>query len=86
MHHNVAVGYLAVLILALCLDDDVRSQVKQFMRPNGLSVVRSTVDEFLQYHRKIEQELYPLQTNDGSSGFIARLEGLVSQIQQIELS
>lgn len=54
------------------------------MHPGGLSVIRSTVDEFLQYHRKIEQELYPFQTNDGNSGFIVRLEGLMSQIQRIE--
>lgn len=54
------------------------------MHPSGLSVVRSTVDEFLQYHRKIEQELYQVRTNDGTSGFVVRLEGLVSQIQRIE--
>lgn len=73
-----------MLLLALCLHSDVRLQVNQFMHPGGLSVIRSTVDEFLQYHRKIEQELYPFQTNDGNSGFIVRLEGLMSQIQRIE--
>lgn len=85
VHHNVAVGYLAVLLLAICLHTDVRAQVKRSMRSDGLSVVMSTVEEFLQYHRKIELELYPLQANGGPSGFIVRLQSLVSQIQRVEL-
>lgn len=84
VHHNVAVGYLAVLLLALCLDADVRKQVKLSMRGNGLTAVISTVEEFLQYHRKIEQELYPLRVQGGGSGFVLRLQSLLDQIQRIE--
>lgn len=85
VHHNVAVGYLAVLLLALCLHADIRAQVKRSMHPNGLSVIMSTVEEFLQYHRKIEQELDPVQAKDGANGFIGRLQNLMSQIQGCEL-
>lgn len=85
VHHNVAVGYLAVLLLALCLHTNIRAQVKRSMHPNGLSVIMSTVEEFLQYHRKIEQELDPVQAKDGANGFIVRLQNLVSQIQGSEL-
>lgn len=77
-------GYLAVLLLALCLHPDARVQVKKSMSSNGLAVVMSTVDEFLQYHRKIEQELYPLQAKREASGFIGRLQGLASQVQRTE--
>ncbi|KAJ5179637.1 hypothetical protein N7492_002847 [Penicillium capsulatum] len=83
VHHNVAVGYLAVLLLALCLHPEARSQVKESLSSNGLAVVMSTVDEFLQYHRKIEQELHPFSAGE-NSGFHGRLQDLVSQIQRNE--
>lgn len=84
MHHNVAVGYLAVLLLALSLNMNARRQIKQPMQSNGLAIVMSTVDEFLQYHRKIEQELYPAQAQGKASGFVTRLQSLLSQVKQIE--
>ncbi|KAJ5661622.1 Wings apart-like protein [Penicillium maclennaniae] len=84
VHHNVTVGYLAVLLLVLSLDMDARRQIRKPMQSNGLVMVMSTVDEFLQYHRKIEQELNPLQTQGKASGFLVRLQSLVSQVQQSE--
>lgn len=84
MHHNVTVGYLAVLLLALSLDPDARRQIKKPMQYNGLAIVMSTVDEFLQYHRKIEQELNPPQVQGNASGFVVRLQSLVSQVKQTE--
>ncbi|KAJ5693333.1 hypothetical protein N7462_002756 [Penicillium macrosclerotiorum] len=84
VHHNVAVGYLAVLLLALCLSTDVRFQVKKYLHPKGLTTIMSTVDEFLQYHKKIEQEVPSFQTKGDPSGFLVRLEDLISQIQRID--
>ncbi|KAJ5414471.1 hypothetical protein N7509_001098 [Penicillium cosmopolitanum] len=84
VHHNVAVGYLAVLLLSLCLDRGVRLQVKEILQPKDLSVVMSTVDEFMQYHQKIEQELHPMQNGNETGGFLGRLQDLVGQIQFIE--
>ncbi|KAJ5136989.1 hypothetical protein N7448_005543 [Penicillium atrosanguineum] len=84
VHHNVTVGYLAVLLLALSLDMEARRQIKKPMQSNGLAIVMSTVDEFLQYHQKIEQELNPPQAQGKASSFIIRLQSLVSQVQQIE--
>lgn len=87
VHHNVAIGYLAVLLLSLCLDHGVRSQVKQTLHDKGLgrklSVVLSTVDEFMQYHQKIEQ-MHPMQKTGETGGFLGRLQDLVGQIQFIE--
>lgn len=86
VHHNVAVGYLAVLLLTLCLDNGARLQIKNSLAPNGLAAVTSTVDEFLQYHRKIEEELYQFPTKgQPASGFLSRLQGLVAQVRQVEL-
>lgn len=84
VHHNVAVGYLAVLLLALSLNTDARVLIKKPMHSNGLSIVMSTVDEFLQYHRKIEQELYRPKAQGKASGFVVRLQSLVSQVEHIE--
>lgn len=83
VHHNVVVGYLAVLLLALCLHPKARSQVEKSLPSSGLTVVLSTVDEFLQYHRKIEQELQPFSGAE-TNGFHGRLQDLVSQIQRSE--
>ncbi|KAJ5584094.1 uncharacterized protein N7459_003894 [Penicillium hispanicum] len=82
VHHNVAVGYLAVLLLALCLNADARLQVKESLHPKGLTALLSTVNEFLQHHKTIEQEPKPAQ--EETSGFHTRLQDLVSQIQLME--
>ena len=77
-------GYLAVLLLALCLHSAARLQIQKSLHSKGLEMVMSTVDEFLQYHRKIEQESFPVQVQSERSGFHSRLHDLISQIQRIE--
>lgn len=77
-------GYLAVLLLALCLNSSARAEVNKSLHSKGLSVIMSTVEEFLQYHRKIEQELQPLPTQGDSNGFHVRLQDLVGRIRRIE--
>ncbi|KAJ5150541.1 Wings apart-like protein [Penicillium coprophilum] len=37
VHHNVAVGYLAVLLLTLSLDSDTRSKIKSSLAPQRIS-------------------------------------------------
>ncbi|KAJ5081408.1 Wings apart-like protein [Penicillium alfredii] len=85
VHHNVAVGYLAVLLLALCLHHETRLQFKRSMHPDALAAILTTVDEFLQYHRKIEQELHPFQATGESSGFLNRLQALIVRIKETEM-
>ncbi|GLI76769.1 hypothetical protein PoHVEF18_005047 [Penicillium ochrochloron] len=84
VHHNVAVGYLAVLLLALCLHAGARIRIKEFLRPNGLASIMSTVNEFLQHHQKIEQELNSAHAKKEASGFLVRLQDLVNEIQRID--
>lgn len=84
MHHNVAVGYLAVLLLALCLHAGARIRIKESLRPNGLASIMSTVNEFLQHHQKIEQELNSAYAKKEASGFLVRLQDLVNEIQRID--
>ncbi|KAJ5334259.1 uncharacterized protein N7506_008042 [Penicillium brevicompactum] len=85
VHHNVAVGYLAVLLLTLAIDNETRSKIKSLLASKGLATVISTVDEFLQYHRKVEQEASVLPTQgQPASGFMARLQELIAQIRLAE--
>ncbi|CAI7648538.1 unnamed protein product [Penicillium crustosum] len=85
VHHNVAVGYLAVLLLTLSLDPETRSKIKSSLAPNGLTPVISTVDEFLQYHQKIEQETSTFPTQgQPASGFLSRLQELITRIRLAE--
>ncbi|KAJ5645534.1 hypothetical protein N7507_011545 [Penicillium longicatenatum] len=81
VHHNVAVGYLAVLLLALCLNSSARADITNSLHSRDLSVIMSTVEEFMQYHRKIEQELQPVHVQGDPSGFHIRLLDLVGRIQ-----
>ncbi|KXG52351.1 Wings apart-like protein [Penicillium griseofulvum] len=85
VHHNVAVGYLAVLLLTLSLDPEPRSKIKSSLAPKGLTAVISTVDEFLQYHQKIEQEISTFPTQgQPASGFLSRLQELITRIRLAE--
>ncbi|KGO73153.1 Wings apart-like protein [Penicillium italicum] len=85
VHHNVAVGYLAVLLLTLSLDPEIRSKIKSSLAPNGLTAVISTVGEFLQYHQKIEQEISTFPTQgQPASGFLSRLQELITRIRLAE--
>lgn len=85
VHHNVAVGYLAVLLLTLSLDTEIRFKIKKSFAPHGLGTVTSTVDEFLQYHQKIEQEISPLPSQEQpASGFMTRLQELIAEVRLID--
>lgn len=77
-------GYLAVLLLALCLHTGARMRIKESLRPNGLASIMSTVNEFLQYHQKIEPELSSAHAKKEASGFLVRLQDLINEIQRVD--
>ncbi|KAJ9300294.1 hypothetical protein DTO271G3_2411 [Paecilomyces variotii] len=82
-HSNVAFGYLSILLCTLSLDESVRARLKHSLRGNGLSRVLATAEEFLQYHKKVEDELRSLGgEQDQVAGFTSRLQGLVERIRR----
>ncbi|KMU82211.1 hypothetical protein CIHG_10605 [Coccidioides immitis H538.4] len=84
-HSNVAFGYLSVLLSTLCLDDEVRTQVRRKMRGNNLSRLLAIVEEFLHYYRKVEEELKdPVLEEDAMAGFTSRLQSIVDRIREAE--
>lgn len=81
MQYNIAIGYLSILLVILCLDEQACSIIQQSLDGNGLVQVLSTVTEFLQYHRTVEtDDRFLLETKHGSSGFMDRLDRIVNII------
>ncbi|PGH16906.1 hypothetical protein AJ80_05050 [Polytolypa hystricis UAMH7299] len=79
---NVAFGYISVLLSTLSLDDDVRSGLKGALPGKNLHTLFATVEEFLQYHRKVEEELQ----DESMVGFTSRLQGVLNRIKRAEMA
>ncbi|KAF3479581.1 uncharacterized protein GIQ15_06557 [Arthroderma uncinatum] len=85
-HSNVAFGYLSVLLCTACLDDDARSYLRTKLQARTFERLLGTVEEFLHYHRKVEDELHDARGDgeDAMSGFTSRLQGIVDRIRDAE--
>ncbi|EAU30618.1 predicted protein [Aspergillus terreus NIH2624] len=83
MHHNVALGYLAILLVTICLNSDAFRLAKDVVGKKGISLMLSTSQEFLQYYQRVEQDSYPLEGRDEKeSQFTGRLEHIISEVRQ----
>ena len=81
-HGNVVFGYLSVLLSTLCLDEEIRSRVRASLPGRTLDRLLSTVEEFLHYHRKVDEEIRDVQREeDAMAGFTTRLQGIVNRIR-----
>ncbi|KAL1999495.1 hypothetical protein VTN02DRAFT_4437 [Thermoascus thermophilus] len=83
-HFNVAFGYLSILLSMLCLDPDARSHIRNSLNGDGLSLVLTTVEEFIHYHQKVEEELDHSTAENLMVKFTSRLQGIVNLIRQSE--
>ncbi|KAE8348434.1 wings apart-like protein regulation of heterochromatin-domain-containing protein [Aspergillus coremiiformis] len=81
--HNVAVGYLSILLVTLCLNQEALTQVKASLDGTGLASALSTAEEFLQYHQRVEKDsrLFETRDEDGCEP-TSRLEQILCQIRQ----
>ncbi|KAL8798140.1 MAG: hypothetical protein Q9182_006919 [Xanthomendoza sp. 2 TL-2023] len=82
---NVAFGYLSVLLSYLCVEDHARRMVEHELPGGKLQSLLDTVEEFLHYHRQIDEDM---EVDDGEIGvkasFIGRLERTVSILRQMD--
>ncbi|KAM5458472.1 hypothetical protein MaudCBS49596_000386 [Microsporum audouinii] len=87
-HSNVAFGYLSVLLCTACLDDGARSYLRSTLQARIFERLLGTVEEFLHYHRKVEDELHDASGDeeDAMTGFTSRLQGIVDRIRNAERS
>ncbi|EEA24654.1 hypothetical protein EYB25_004236 [Talaromyces marneffei] len=79
-HSNVAFGYLSILLCTLCLEPEAYTVVKSSMKGTGLAKVLATVEEFLHYHRKVDEEL---QQSQSVKEFTSRLQRILNEIHAI---
>lgn len=78
----MAFGYLSVLLSYLCVNKEVRLRVSSRLQGRTLRQLLDAVDEFLHYHRQIDEEIYQ---DDGEmdvrAGFIDRLQRMVNELK-----
>lgn len=78
----MAFGYLSVLLSYLCVNQEIRLRVSSRLQGRTLNQLLDAVDEFLHYHRQIDEEIYQ---DDGEmdvrAGFIDRLQRLVNELK-----
>ncbi|KAB8232184.1 WAPL family protein [Aspergillus alliaceus] len=83
MQHNVAIGYLSILLVTLCLNKEALAHVKASLHGRGLTSALSTAEEFLRYHQKVEKDSHLLGTrNKDGAELTSRLEQIIYQIRQ----
>lgn len=80
----MALGYLSVLLVTLSLDVDIRTRVQSFRGGRGLVFLISTAEEFLQYHRKVDQEDAPGAEGSAISGSTMRLQQILAKLRETE--
>lgn len=78
----MAFGYLSVLLSYLCVNQEVRLRVSSRLQGRTLKQLLDAVDEFLHYHRQIDEDIYQ---DDGEmdvrAGFIDRLQRMVNELK-----
>ena len=80
-HSNVAFGYLSILLCTLCIEREGYDVVKAAMDGVGIEKLLATVEEFLHYHRKVDEEL---QQSQSLKEFTSRLQRIVNQVRAID--
>lgn len=86
MHHSVALGYLSILLVTICLDVDALSMAVEDLGDKGVELILSTAEEFLQHYQRVEKDSYPFESRDGgASPFTARLGRIIRRVRQRHL-
>ncbi|KAL8761839.1 MAG: hypothetical protein Q9184_002082 [Pyrenodesmia sp. 2 TL-2023] len=81
---NVAFGYLAVLLAYLSVDEEARAIVANQLKGKNLQQLVGVVEEFLQYHRQIDDELDVKEGEvDLKTSFVGRLEKLLARLTDV---
>ncbi|KAE8159068.1 wings apart-like protein regulation of heterochromatin-domain-containing protein [Aspergillus tamarii] len=85
VQYNVAIGYLSILLVTLCLNHTALAQVKVSLDGKGLAAALSTAEEFLRYYRKVEKDSQLFETRHGDGAELTpRLERIIHQIREEE--
>ncbi len=84
-HYNVPLGYLSVLLSSLCINDQVRAQVRARLHGQSLEPLLEAVEEFLDFHRKVDDQVNQSEGKEESRiGFVNRLEDMIGRLRHAE--
>lgn len=79
----MAIGYVSVLLSFLCLNSAIRTRVSALLKGSTLEQLLDAVEEFLQYHKQIDQDIYLGEDfEDSRAGFVGRLQGLIDELKR----
>lgn len=80
----MAFGYLSVLISHLCINNAVRLRVSSQLHGQTLKPLVDAVEEFLHYHKQIDEESHLDDENkEGKEGFVRRLQEIVGDLRAL---
>ncbi|GKZ39985.1 hypothetical protein AbraIFM66950_001825 [Aspergillus brasiliensis] len=83
VRYNVVIGYLSIVLVTLCLNEEAFSQIRESVRGEGLTLVLSTAEEFLEFHQKVEQDSQLFEgSGERGSKSTTRLKDILNQIRQ----
>lgn len=83
-HSGVAVGYLAVLLGNLCLNDSIRSKIGALLPEQRLTRLIDTIKEFVRVHEHVDRRKEEFEGQEGQEAlqsYTARLMLVVERLQ-----
>lgn len=84
-HYNVPFGYLSVLLSSLCINDQVRAQVRKRLPGQTLKPLLEAVEEFVEFHRKVDHQLKQIEGQEiPQLDFVNRLEVMMTRLRRAE--
>ncbi|KAF1346748.1 hypothetical protein BDV97DRAFT_225526 [Delphinella strobiligena] len=84
-HSNVAYGFLAVLLGNLCVNGNVREEVRDSLPGKTLRSLLAAIDEFAQHNRKVDSQTFENEEGrDVWEHFTERLMAVVKRLQELE--
>jgi len=78
---NVAFGYLSVLLCFLSISPSVKKRLCSLLPGNDLRPVLGAVEEFLHFHRQIEEIQQSDEQVDLKATFVHRLQSVVDRLK-----
>lgn len=72
-----------MLLSFLCINETVRQQVSSQLQGNNLNQLLGAVGEFLQYHTRIDKEIFDSGGDDTdlTAAFTKRLQNVVRKLE-----
>lgn len=82
---NVAFGWVSVLLGWLCLNPAIKARISGRLPGNSLKQLLDAVDEFLQYHRRVDQVIHRGDgEDDAKASPVGRLQSHVDDLKKAE--